>query len=394
MDISSSSNYIINPIAVVFTNERTLITKKTRITVNDPMLIIQIVPNKSGTSISQIKIQYLNDKASPNQFNETLNDPTVFEAIAFSMKTNKKTLLDCILSYVNSLPSEDSIILQREYLNYLEPELFNNNICDIICDGYFASLGAYIGFMVLHENGIFMNQLPFQFSIPTTIRSGNAINRNMFQFLSLALIGFSKSTTGVLLQLILFIQSGLNIWDTAFTDGPIISPWTETRMCMEVISGLSLHTINTITSKPIEPPLNHHHSSAISGLSSVVEASAIPGLPSVVAGSVDREALKKELEAEFNMSLVKFKKELEDDFMVQLTNLRRELEAEFKWNLKKELIDQVKLELYEELKKEYKANLVSETVTLGEDSWYIDDRSLNGSNFESAWNRLQNRKRI
>lgn len=220
---------------IIFTTELTLVCDDLT-SISEPHLRIQIVPTADDKNISEIKVSYYNPSFSPPRLNEKLDDHSVFQALVFSMKGDEATLFDKANIYMNNLSNDEISMIIKEYGKYIQD--------GTVLDGFISGLAAYLSFLLLMENGIFANQLPFQFTSPVLVNSGNAVNRNMFQYLSLPLTALSKISNGILLQLVLFIQTFINLWEPMFTDGPIIGSGIETRMHMEIVTGLSQNIID------------------------------------------------------------------------------------------------------------------------------------------------------
>lgn len=245
----SSIRSHIQPINIVFTPFSTAIYKDTPY-ISTEYLHIQVLPNNNGKNIGKIKIKYFDPNSSPSQFNEEINNNDIFESMAYSIIGSSEdvfniTLVDQIGGYLKKLPYDEISIIIKEYSNYIED--------GILLDGFIAGISSYIVFLILNENSIFMNQMLFQLTIPFTIDGSshegncNLITRNMFKYLSLPISALTKISNGVLLQLIIFIQSFINIWDPAFIDGPNIDNYNEAKICMEIISGLTNDFTNKLS---------------------------------------------------------------------------------------------------------------------------------------------------
>lgn len=198
-------------------------------------LRIIINPTETGRNIECLTVQYYNPACTPSRLHEQIADANLFQSITYSMVGEGEAFVERARPYMQALPHDEISTIIKEYTNYIEDGM--------IIDGFVGGIAAYLGFILLVENNIFATQMPFQFSMPVTIFSGNCLNRNMLQYLSLPLIALAKTTDGILLQLVTFIQSFINMWEPAFTPGPTISPINETRMCMEIMSGFTHHTI-------------------------------------------------------------------------------------------------------------------------------------------------------
>lgn len=227
----------INITTIIFTPTSTSITDNISIP-DGPYLKIQIFPTKNGKDLDSIKILYCNNNCIPSRLNDEICEEGFFRSLVYSLKGVEDTFVDRAASYMKLLPSDEICIIVKEYSKYIQN--------GVILDGFIAGIGAYIGFLLLNENGIFVNQMPFQFSLPYTVRSGMIVNRNIFQHLSLPLISLSKISCDILSQLVIFIQSFINIWEPLFVDGPTIGTSNEARMSMEIISGFSQYVAGSL----------------------------------------------------------------------------------------------------------------------------------------------------
>jgi hypothetical protein len=205
---------------------------------DSPYLRLTVFPTSNGKNIQSIEIYYFNPTMNPPRLNEILDNPEILAAMAFSMNGNDTTFLDKLTTYMRSLPSDDVSVIIKEYTKYINGGL--------IIDGFVAGIASYLAFLLLNENSVFVNQMPFQFCAPFNIDSCNSVNRNMFQYISFPLTSLCKISHNILLQLVLFIQSFINIWDPLFIDGPVIGPTSETRMCMDIISGFSHYVSSSL----------------------------------------------------------------------------------------------------------------------------------------------------
>lgn len=254
--ISNNSNNHSDPImnitTIIFTPTSTTITDAISVP-QVPYLKIQIIPTANGKDVSSLKFWYCNNNFVPSRLNEEISEEKFFRSsLVYSLETDGDTLIDRTVSYMKALSPDEICIISNEYTKYIQD--------GSVLDGFIAGIGAYITFLLLNENGIFMNQMPFQFTFPYTVRSGVIFNRNIFQHLSLPLTSLSKVSHDILFQLVVFIQSFINMWEPLFVCGPSIGISNESRMAMDVISGLSQHvacslaetrTLNEIMSKQI-----------------------------------------------------------------------------------------------------------------------------------------------
>lgn len=255
---NNHSDPIINITTIIFTPTAISITDAIFVP-QGPYLKIQIIPTSNGKDISLLKFWYCNNNFVPSRLNEEFSEEKIFRsALVYSLKTDGDTLIDRTVSYMKGLSPDEICIISKEYTKYMHD--------GSVLDGFIAGIGAYIAFLLLNENGIFMNQMPFQFTLPYTVRSGVIFNRNVFQHLSLPLMSLSKISQDILFQLVVFIQSFINMWEPLFVNGPNIGTLNEARMAMEIISGLSHYvagslaetrTLNESLSKQIKSIESH-----------------------------------------------------------------------------------------------------------------------------------------
>jgi hypothetical protein len=168
-----------------------------------------------------------------------------------SIKVRAPTFIEEVAHYIRSLPADDTMIIVREYQKCIED--------GTILDGFVAGVAAYIALLVLSENGAFTKQLPLQFGLPCTVRSGPILTKNMFRYMALPLVALAKTCQGCILGLVTFVQGFINMWDTAFNEGPLIDPHATAMMQLEVTNGISQYTIRTLGSEV-------HHRQSIEAL--------------------------------------------------------------------------------------------------------------------------------
>lgn len=227
----------IQPLHIIFTSDNTTVSAAVP-SLSGPHLVITVQARGDGTNIDALKVNYFNHNATPPRIQTTVSDAQIFHSITHYMQGTGTTLVEKCDTYMNQLPSDDVAIIRREYGRYFAEGR--------ILDGYVAGLASYLGLLLLFEHGAFSAQMPFQFNIPTTVSSGNSMNRNMFSYVTLPLVALAKVATGVLAQIVTFVQSFINMWDMAFKDGPEIGSKNETRMCLEIITGLTQHTSDAL----------------------------------------------------------------------------------------------------------------------------------------------------
>ena len=197
------------------------------------LLKVYIVPTRDKVNIESIKISYVNDSV---HINEEVDDINMFTSLVYSMKGDGDTLTSRAKEYINQLQEDEVSVIVKEYSKYIKE--------GIVFDALIAGIGSYVALLSLMENGAFVGQLPFEFGVPWRVDSGNAVNGNMFRYMSLPLASLRKISQGILLQLTLFVESFINIWGPLFHPGPIIGTNTESKACIEIISGFSQHILS------------------------------------------------------------------------------------------------------------------------------------------------------
>lgn len=215
--------------SVYFTQNSTTINSKVSA---KSLLKIHIIPTRDKTNINSIVISYSNNSV---HINEEIDDPNVFTSLIYSMKGNGETLISRAGEYMNQLEEDEVSVIIKEYSKYIKD--------GIVFDALVAGIGSYIALLALMENGAFVGQLPFEFGVPWSVASGNTVNGNMFRYMSLPLTSLRKISKDVLLQLVFFVESFINIWSPLFHSGPDIGTNNETRACIEIIGGFSQHIL-------------------------------------------------------------------------------------------------------------------------------------------------------
>lgn len=191
---------------------------------------IKVGVSGDGTDITRIEVVYVN---ADLRIQEELSNDTVFQSATLSMRGSGEHFLHRVQEYAGSLSPDDIAIINQEYGAWIQDGTF--------LDAVVAGLGAYLGFIFMNENGIFANQMPFQFTLPCAVHTGNAVNSNMFEYASLPLTALAKAATGPLREFAVFVESFINIWTPLFSPGPTISNAIQSRLTLEIISGYASH---------------------------------------------------------------------------------------------------------------------------------------------------------
>lgn len=215
---------------VTFTPTTTIISNEVE-TTTPPYLRVEIAPSNDGCHIDNIHVTYCDPEAVPPRLSEDVADYSVFRRLSAHVKGVGHTFIHKVSSYLTTLPQEEIAIIIKEYTRYIPN--------GVVLDGFIAGIGAYLAFLLLNENGNFMNQFPFQFGTLYTVESGMTMTRNMFNYISLVLTSLARIANGITLQLVSFIQTFINLWEPLFLDGPQIDPSHQARLAIDVISGYS-----------------------------------------------------------------------------------------------------------------------------------------------------------
>lgn len=223
----------LNPLTIIITADETrIVTNNNGYNSTDqinPFIKIQVLHDDTHKNIKKIKITY------QDIYEEITND-YVFDGIHSSMCGEGNTMVDKIMSYSKNMSDEDKEIIMKEYNLYIDD--------GTVLDGFVAGIAVYLSILYLIENNLFT--IPFEFSTPFSIESGNMVNRNILRLMSLPFIALSKTHDAILAQAVKFIQSFINIWEPAFMDGPIINTFNESKLCIEIVTGYSQYTTNLL----------------------------------------------------------------------------------------------------------------------------------------------------
>jgi len=356
------SNVNLRTIIVIFTPGITSIVNSMPL-LTGPYLKIQIEPTRNGKNINSLKIFYSNPGMIPSRLNEEILDENVFQSLVFSMKGDGESLADRAITYMRTLPNEEISIIIKEYSKYIED--------GVILDGLIAGIGAYMTFLLLNENGIFTNQMPFQFGAPFTIQSGNTVNKNMFRYLSLPLMSLSKVSQNILLQLILFIQSFINIWEPLFDSGPDIGIINESRLSIEIISGFSQYISSLLAQTKYQHDIMDRKLSLIEmRLQSHVDETLIKLKREVNNLIIDTKRSIKELTSNITSQL----DFVDDSIKERICNLiQSELDAQIKHKIEVEIETSSKRHMYEQGDKFHEKIVNEKEDELKEGSLKLED---------------------
>jgi hypothetical protein len=218
----------LTPLTIIITSDETRIVTNGSVELYPlPYIKIQVIPDETYKNIKKIKITY-------QDIYDEITNPYVFDGVLSSMCGNGTTMVEKITHYSKDISDEEKEIIMKEYNLYIDD--------GTVLDGFIAGIAVYLSLLYLIENNSF--SIPFEFTTPFSIDSGNMVNRNMFRLMSLPFIALSKTHDAILSQAVKFIQSFINIWEPAFTDGPIINTFNESKLCIEIVTGYSQYTID------------------------------------------------------------------------------------------------------------------------------------------------------
>jgi len=238
MSLSATPHSHLRDLIVTFTPDDIDISTSTK-NVTGNYLRLEISTSTDRSNLRSVKIRYINDGSRPVRINEELSDEIIFRGLTLSMKGDAESLAEKATVYANTLPKDDIAAILKEYSKFI--------VDGTVLDGLTAGIASYLAFMLLVEHSTFANQMPFQFTTPNSARSGNSVNYNMLQYAGLPLSALSRTADGILLQLVTFVQSFINIWSPMFTQGPVIGGNNELRLALDIISGYSDHVTKILT---------------------------------------------------------------------------------------------------------------------------------------------------
>lgn len=219
---------MLTTVSVYFTDTHILINTKPSVP-----SYIKVVVIPSGEEVKQVNVYFVSET---NRITEEVDDEDLFTGLTLSLR-GEGSFLNRVRTYMNSLDSDVLAVVTQEYSRRLSD-------CTLL-EGFVAGLGSYIAFLALLENGAFVGRLPFEFHLPTSLSSGNATNENMFRYISLPLTALRKTLKGSLLQMTTFLEMFINLWAPLFRTGPLIPVQAETRCCIEIVSGISTHFVES-----------------------------------------------------------------------------------------------------------------------------------------------------
>ena len=232
MMTTATSNTTIRDTTIVFTDNKTSIGAGLQQTGYG--LIIKVTPSTDGNNIACIDITY------NGRHHGQISDPEIFEALVTSLRTTGSTLLERITNYLDNLPNEEFQVIIQQYGLYIED--------GIVIDGIIAGIAAYLVLLFLNEQHV-SSLISFTFLAPTDLQSGNTVNRNMFRVLTVPLAAMLRGSNKVTIQLASFVSSFINIWDSLFTDGPMMPEVNDIRIAIDIIGQLTQNISLTLDEK-------------------------------------------------------------------------------------------------------------------------------------------------
>lgn len=191
---------------------------------NLPKNYLQIFIYIKDGNIIYIKIKYCNKCVK-------IHDTITYSHILDSIDYCGSCLITKCHNYIESLDCEDKAVICKEFQH------------DNIVDDLLAGIAIYLSFIYLIENNAFSDDFPFNLQLPA---KDNYLNTNMFRYLSSPLLLLSKLSNSLLLRLILFIQSFINIWSPLFVSGCDISNNDYTMLHLELISAFAHNLTSSI----------------------------------------------------------------------------------------------------------------------------------------------------
>lgn len=103
-------------------------------------------------------------------------------------------------------------------------------------DMFFIGLATYMGFLALLEVPEVWDSLPFQFNLPSSVMSGNCLNRNMFRYLEIPLHAARRVAKHPCLFVIDTVLTFINGWGHFFDEGPCLDHQFERSILETIVS--------------------------------------------------------------------------------------------------------------------------------------------------------------
>lgn len=195
---------------------------------------IVVTPTSEREEIRKISASYRPQKSSAHQTIHLDTMETVGSITYHLTDFDNQSLITHINELMKKMCSSDLEIIENDWRQRVETD---NDVK--ITDIFIMGVATYLGFLALLEIPEMWDEMPFQFTLPTSVMSGNTLNNNMFRYLQHPLAASRKVAPTHLLMMIDLVISFMNSWGDFFDDGPEVEI---ERSLLETVTGFS-HSI-------------------------------------------------------------------------------------------------------------------------------------------------------
>ena len=222
----------INVLDILYTPHSIYINEKhpSNLTDENNFINIKIYPNNRYTDISKIEYCHNIGHQSNGIYKNVLtNTNNLYKCIS----GNSLNLFSNLNSHIKEFRSDEASVISKEYISYGDMDLI---------DMYISGMCSYLVLLVMLQSGQLSHILPIQFGLPINVdHLDHCLNKNMLSFISMPLSSIDNiCPQNAVKQLILSTTRFINIWSDVHVIGHGISTDTYTRLCIELINGITL----------------------------------------------------------------------------------------------------------------------------------------------------------
>jgi hypothetical protein len=193
---------------------------------------ITIIPSPCGEEINKITAAYRARGAKGQHVVHLDSDETVgclsYQLCDRDGDCSFYQRIKCLIEKM--CPADVNAIMESS------PFLPQNSIKPKPTDMFFIGLATYLGFLALLEVPEVWDSLPFQFNLPSSVMSGNALNRNMFRYLEIPLHAARRVAKHPSLFVIDIVLTFINGWGHFFDEGPCLDHQFERSILETIVS--------------------------------------------------------------------------------------------------------------------------------------------------------------
>lgn len=295
-----------------------------------PYLLLYIEPGESTRSIGAVRAVYHDGE---RQFSKSLNNEVQNIGLFLNSETLKEgSLTDKVTQYLSFYSEADVSDMARNPIIDTSGTIVNpltDNPLQMGLDAFVIGVSGYLASLkFLLEDDVYSN-LPFSFTLPFHTVNENALNTNMFKYMSYPCTAVVTHSTYCSSRLLLdHILRFCNEWGPIFDDGPTLDfnasiLDTVSGYCKLIVTDMSEFQQNTLT---LRDEMSNLQSELKNGGEEMLEnvKSGIQHMVSLLKGELTKEfedreqTMRSNMEDFFEEKLDEFRTEIQDIFLEEM----------------------------------------------------------------------------